>query len=115
MHEIADLGSLEERLLDPTVRASKAAVADLLDDDFVEYGSAGGIYDKAQVVDGLAAETPVARTVSDLTVRELAPDLGLVTYRVTRHGEPETHSLRSSVWRRTDGRWRLLFHQGTPV
>ena len=48
-------------------------------------------------------------------VRQLAPDLGLVTYRVTRNGNPDTHSLRSLIWRRTDGHWRLLFHQGTPI
>ena len=44
---MADLADLEKRLLDPTVRASVAAVADLLDDEFVEYGASGGICNKA--------------------------------------------------------------------
>ncbi len=115
MAEAADLAELEQRLLDPTVRASRAAVGDLLDDDFVEYGASGGIYNKAQVIEELPRETAVERSVDDLKVRQLSPDLGLVTYRATRHGEPESHSLRSSIWRRTDGQWRLLFHQGTPI
>ena len=102
-------------MLDPAVRASAAAVAELLDDDFMEYASSGGVYDKAQVIEGLGGEAAVERSVTDLEVRQLAPDVALVTYRVTRHGEPPANSLRSSIWRNTGGQWRRLFHQGTVV
>ena len=30
-------------------------------------------------------------------------------------GAPSVRRLRSSIWIRRDGRWRLAFHQGTPV
>ena len=114
MSEATPLGRLEKRLLDPAVRASATVVAELLDDDFMEFGSSGGIYDKTQVIEGLSQEAAVERTVMDLEVPQLTPDLGLVTYRATRHGEPPVHSLRSSIWRRTGGQWCMLFHQGTP-
>ncbi len=94
---------------------SATVVAEPLDDDFMELGSSGGIYDKTQVIEGLSQEAAVERKVTDLEVRQLTPDLGLVTYRATRHGEPPVHGLRSSIWRRTGGQWRMLFHQGTPI
>ena len=43
---------------------------------------------------------------------ELGPDVVLLTYRLDGVERP---SLRSSVWVRAEGRWVLLFHQGTPT
>jgi len=40
----------------------------------------------------------------------------LFTYRLRvrpRLGAAAVPSLRSSVWRKSDNRWRLIFHQGT--
>jgi predicted lysophospholipase L1 biosynthesis ABC-type transport system permease subunit len=40
----------------------------------------------------------------------------LVTYRlVVRRSdvEGEAHSLRSSIWKAINGRWQMIFHQGT--
>ncbi|WP_443040915.1 hypothetical protein [Streptomyces sp. AHA2] len=42
---------------------------------------------------------------------QLAPDLDHLLYD-TEHDGPRAH--RSSLWRRTDGAWRLSFHQATP-
>jgi hypothetical protein len=41
-----------------------------------------------------------------------------VTYRAVRRDESdhsEVASLRSSLWVIRDGRWQMLFHQGTRV
>lgn len=110
--------SLEESLLQPAVRSSPAALAELLADDFIEFGSSGKIYSQQQLVDLLPHETEVAYSLYDFQVRELAPAVVLATYRTTRTtagGRQKSHALRSSIWGRTDGRWRLLFHQGTPT
>jgi hypothetical protein len=41
----------------------------------------------------------------------MAAEVILLTYRTRR---PDRVTLRSSVWRRdAEGRWRLVFHQGT--
>ena len=51
---LADLlRRLEVRLLQSDVRRSPTAVADLLADEFVEFGSSGRVFDKAQSIDPL--------------------------------------------------------------
>jgi hypothetical protein len=112
--------ALEQALHRPEVRGSRQAVAALLADNFVEFGSSGRIYDKAIVVDALAKEASAANTAApemlDFTVQALAPDVVLVTYRSCTSGENEDRNvLRSSIWKQVGGSWQMLFHQGTTV
>jgi GNAT superfamily N-acetyltransferase len=109
---VAELKGLEEELLVPAVRKS-TRLAELLDDEFIEFGSSGHIYTKSDLVAVLQAESPVAQTTSNFEVTFLAPDVALLTYRIRRHSEPSVQTLRSSVWRRTNGPWRMVFHQAT--
>ncbi len=109
---------LEERLLQPDVRHSANDVAELLADDFVEIGSSGRIFDKQTTIAALQHESPVEILLTDYRARMLAPDVILVTYRAIRSASvpaQPTQSLRSSIWKQLDGRWRLVFHQGTPL
>jgi len=110
------LRQLEEDLLKPEVRRSADQVGRLIADDFIEFGSSGAVYDKRQIIAALqkeASEPPTRVTLTDFTVRSLAPDVALVTYRSTREGT-STSRLRSSIWKLFDGRWQMIFHQGTP-
>jgi hypothetical protein len=110
------LRMLEESLLEPDVRTSASPIEGLLAEDFVEFGASGRVYDRRQVLDNLRAEIPTRRFVTDFRVRLLAPGVALATYRVARqgeHGKSATRSLRSSIWKQVDGRWQMLFHQGT--
>lgn len=113
------LRQLEMELLDPTTRRDRDKVGELLADEFVEIGSTGKQHDKAAVIAALSAEGEAApvRQVNDLRVMPVTAGVALVTYRV-RRVYPDgtvTHSLRSSLWRRCGGRWRMVFHQGTPI
>jgi hypothetical protein len=101
----------EERLLQPDVRASEAALGALLADDFVEFGSSGTVYDKRSIIAALLREVPDGEpcTMRDFATRRLAADIVLVTYRIV-----ESRTLRSSIWRAAGGRWQMVFHQGTP-
>jgi len=113
------LKSLEEQLLDPAFRINSEAVAALLADDFVEFGSSGRSFDKASILTELRNE-PVRKAflLSDFLVRQLSSTVALVTYRATRRnldGQPIGQSWRSSIWMQLDGRWQLTFHQGTPI
>ena len=110
-----DLLALEEALLRPPVRHSAAGLERLLADDFREFGASGTVYDRASMIELLMQEsrapfTPVE--VSEFAVRKLGDDAALVTYR-TKRGD--IVRLRSSVWRRDAGSWRMMFHQGTPA
>jgi len=113
-----ELEALERSLLDASVRADRAQVAELLADDFVEFGSSGRVWSKTSTIDGLSGEDAAnlpLRTVTDLQVKLLAADVALVTYQVTRT-PPDTapvETLRSSIWQRANGKWRMVFHQGT--
>jgi hypothetical protein len=120
MDDIAHFQALETSLLRPEVRASKDAVSKLLAEGFIEFSSSGRIYDRNQVIDGLVKESsapPVERTTHNFSVRRLSEVVVLVTYRVSRRmpGGREFQTLRSSVWQLREGRWQMVFHQGTPA
>jgi hypothetical protein len=106
--------ALELRLLQPEFRRNRAAVATLLGDDFVEFGSSGRVFNKTQILDLMATEPPFEVEATDFEARPLAPDVCLVTYRSMRlDAVPAIAVLRSSLWVRRDGRWQVIFHQGT--
>lgn len=121
--EAADLAlirGLEEELFKQSVRASADAVSELLADDFIEFGRSGGVHDKEEVVRSLAAERPdptASRTADNYRLLALADDVVLLTYRSLRTDDDgsQAHTLRSSIWKRLDGSWRMVFHQGTPT
>jgi hypothetical protein len=105
---------LEERLLSPAVRRSPEALDSLISDDFLEFGSSGRIWSKADVLNGLA---PIGEfSLSDIHVTELGTGYALITYQLAVINDGNrTTSLRSSIWRLEDQGWRVLFHQGTPA
>ena len=108
----AELRSYEERILDPAVRADPAQIRALLAPEFVELGASGRVFDRDGIVATLAAESPRgARQTRGFKLRLLAPGAALTTWRVQRDDGIET--LRSSVWQQQDGRWLMVFHQGT--
>lgn len=113
--------NLEQKLHRPEVRRSPDAVRALLADDFIEFGSSGRTYDKASIIKALSqestAEAALVPDVHDFVAREISSGLVLVTYRSSRllpEGTART-TLRSSIWKLIDGRWQMLFHQGTIV
>ena len=107
---------LEERLLRQETRNSPGEVASLLHPDFFEFGGSGTVWNRQQTIDRLMQEHPMERSLTHLSVLSLAPDVTLVTYRAVGRdlaGGNGWHSLRSSVWKLTGGRWQMIFHQGT--
>lgn len=100
------------------VRASAARLEELLDEDFHELGVSGTVWTRDAIVDALRDEAFSPRTMTDFRVLRMANDVALVTYRVHREASaerPAADSLRSSLWRCRQGRWRMAFHQGTPL
>jgi len=111
------LSNLELTLQRLEVRRDRAQLDDLLHEGFVEFGRSGRRYDKADILDQLPQETaPQAMWSQDFEVVELAEGLALLTYRsanVSQDGDLFRHSLRSSLWQRTENGWQMRFHQGT--
>jgi len=103
---------LERELLDPAVRADASRVAALLHPDFEEIGRSGRLWGRDAIVQEIAADDGAAAAGLDVLGTEaLSPEIILLTSRTV---DARGSSLRSSLWLRVDGRWRLRFHQGTP-
>jgi hypothetical protein len=109
----------ELRLMDPTVRSSRAEAVRLLDPEFTEVGASGRRYTYAEMVaelpdhPGGSADGPVYEP-SGFTGVLLAPGLVHLTYETVFDGR---RARRSSLWRKRDeetGR-RMYHHQATPV
>jgi hypothetical protein len=101
----------------PGFGTSRADYMRMTADDFWEIGASGQRYGREFVLDALEARlaNPVDESdweSRDFHVRELAPDVYLLTYTL-RQGERLTR--RSTIWRRADGDWKIVFHQGTVV
>lgn len=110
------LVELELALLQPQVRASRERLDALLCDDFREIAASGRVFGKDEVLRRLPQETGVGFEATGFDVRAIAPDVALVAYRAQRRsGGAHSRSVRSSLWRREAGRWRMVFHQGTPL
>jgi hypothetical protein len=109
---------LEKLLQQPEIRHSSQKLAQLLADDFMEFGSSGWICNKQQIIEELSSESTVRIAMSDFRVTPLAADIVLATYEAAIRGQSKKsarRSLRSSIWKKKKGRWQMIFHQGTPV
>ncbi|SCX53217.1 hypothetical protein SAMN03159343_2939 [Klenkia marina] len=102
----------ERALLDPAVRMAGADV--LVHPRFVEFGSSGRRWGRAEILEATAGELSLAGEqveTSDWCGQQLADDVVQLTHRTEVGGR----SARcSSVWRHTPAGWQIWFHQGTP-
>jgi len=108
------LKTLEETLLRPEVRTSAESLSELLADDFVEFGSSGRVWTKPDIIEALQDETSARLSMSEFTVKLLAENVALATYRAAKFTDRgSVKSLRCSIWTLREGRWQIVFHQGT--
>ena len=109
---------LEEKLLRPEIRKSAETIEETLDDNFIEFGSSGEIYDKQRVIETLQGESPRNISINDFNILEITPRVVIATYLAVitdPPGNKKNISLRSSIWKSIDGKWKIVFHQGTPL
>jgi len=110
-----ELEALEKRLTNPGPEETRDSLAALLAHDFREYGSSGRTYDAAAVVAALLKGGRSVVRFDEYRVRRLGRDVALATYvaRTAAGARWVPPALRSSLWQRNGGVWRLVFHQGT--
>jgi len=102
---------LETSLHKRQVRNSPESTSGLLAEGFIEFGSSGRVWNKAAIIESMRKEDVDHQiTVEDFAAHELASDVVLVTY-ISKKDAAST--LRSSIWKRLDGKWQMIFHQGT--
>ncbi len=113
------LRELEVSLQQPGVRRDLQRLNALLQDEYLEFGRSGHRYGKADVLAVISSvRTFPCLWSQDFTLRQLASDVALVTYRSACLGEAgtlEDPTLRASIWQRSPYGWQISLHQGTPT
>ena len=112
-----EIKKLEEKLLEPLIRKSRTALESLLSDEFIEFSSSGGIYNKTQIIEALLIEENVLYTLKDFNTKLLSEHVVLATYLCLKNdGSNVIKSIRSSIWKKSDNaEWTMHFHQGTTI
>ena len=110
---------LENTLLHTDVRKTPELLDDLLSEEFEEIGSIGKTSTREEVVNWLVTKEKDAEwALTEFRIRELAPDIILAIYRAKKkgtHNSISKGSIRSSIWKLIDGKWKMIFHQATKV
>jgi hypothetical protein len=111
---------LENQLLKLETRQSREKISKLLSDDFFEFTSSGFVwhYNKNNAIDSSVNLVSLDWEIKDFSIKVLAADVILATYKLVKNNEEDfqkKYSLRSSIWENTDGNWKMIFHQGTPM
>ena len=117
-HPATIVERLELELFQPEVRRSSTRLNELLDDEFLEFGASGTRYTKQEILRRLRDSGNAKYVLRDLRVLEVRSDIMLATYLVEKETpgiRTRAMSLRSSLWRNRNGRWQMVFHQGTPL
>ena len=111
------LEQLEQLLLTSATRRNATEVSSLLADEFREFGSSGSTFSKTEIISHLQSEDSVSLSLHSFEALPISDRAFLVTYRAVKEvpGLAPVESLRSSIWIYRDGRWQMLFHQGTKV
>ena len=112
--------NLETSLLSLEIRSSEKDLNMLLAEDFREFGSSGETYDKKMILERLPKDSqisPVEFVVSDFEVKELSESVVLATFKTDKILSDKSHvvALRTSIWRKQNNSWKMIFHQGTLV
>lgn len=109
---------LEEKLQKPDVRKSAKELDDLISDDLIEFGSSGQKYTKKDVLANLPSSPEIKFIMTDFETNILGEKIVQSLFKTEKTNLETgkiTTSLRSSLWRNEDGKWKMLFHQGTPI
>jgi len=87
-------------------------------DEFWEVGASGNVYTKQDVIETLLERynNPDYQDIweaKDFELTTIAPDNYLLTYILIQDKTRVTR--RSTLWRRVNGDWKILYHQGTLI
>lgn len=115
---LAELQALEESLWRAATRFDEALMDKTFAPDLFEFGRSGRVYtrDELLIARGDAREIAATLPLPEFRARYLSEHIAQVTYvSEEMHDGRVEFGNRSSIWRREDGTWRLMFHQGTPA
>ncbi len=107
------------KLWDAFQKKDKATLSSLIDDGFRQFEEGLSAFaDKKAEVNAVDEFELIKYTLSDFTVKPLAPNMALVTYIAQYEGKSggensKAKSVFGEVWTRTAGDWKCLYMQET--
>ena len=118
MQDLADLERQGWQALSTEGEAGQRFYSNVLHDSAVMLLPGGMVLrGRASILDALAAQPWQSFHLEDLDVMVLSPAVGIVTYRVSaqREGSAPCAALISSTYAMSDGEFKLMLHQQTPI
>jgi hypothetical protein len=113
---LQELTNLELLLMKSTSPSDISIPEKLLSENFLEFGASGKSYNKQETLSALrkrasnhAADNWIPYNFTCMAITDSAY---LLTYCVQRN---DGLSMRSSIWKKSNNQWQILFHQGTIV
>jgi hypothetical protein len=99
----------------PELGTTRKAYEKMTDENFWEVGASGNRYSREYIIKELLERyskpyKDVWET-KDFHCLEISPENYLLTYTLIQDNIRITR--RSTIWRRTSGDWKILYHQGT--
>ena len=94
------------------------AIAAPFEDEAVQLIGFPGCYPSEYALAMMKRHIVRTMAIQEFNVRELAPNVVLVTYRVRSQGfggAPGRVSVRSSIWVQHGDKWQVAFHQATLI
>jgi hypothetical protein len=101
----------------PEFGTTRRDFENMTESNFWEVGASGRRYSREYVIDTLVERHSMPHNdnwvTSGFHCLELAPDTYLLTYTLVQDNTRVTR--RATIWRKTQGGWKILYHQGTRV
>lgn len=97
---------------------TKEDIENQICDEFWEVGASGNVYTKQDVIETLLERYNNPYTcdiweAKDFAITKIAPNNYLLTYILIQDKTRVTR--RSTLWRKQNGDWKILYHQGTII
>ena len=108
-----DVTANEKLVWDALKSKNYDAFASYLASDSIEI-EPEGVFDKAGSVQGVQGFDASKSELSDWKTLKFDDDASVVTYKVKVPGTKPDTGYHSTIWVKRDGKWRALFHMGTP-
>ncbi|MGL5411361.1 DUF4440 domain-containing protein [Cetobacterium sp.] len=113
-----EIWGLENALLKSEVRKSAKMISEILSEDFIEFCSSGSEYHykRGDIFQEVNDNKELDWKIIDFKVKKISDECILATYKLIKYdevNENKKYSIRSTIWKQINRKWKMVFHQGT--
>jgi hypothetical protein len=109
------LKKLEESLRKEATRFNRAYMDSILSEDFIEFGRSWRTYSRQDIIESPTSKIDITFPFKDFRVRQIQGTIFLVHYISEVQYETLEKSNRTSLRKKENDTFLLLFHQWTPI